>query len=159
MLRCTFILNDQPLSDFVVGGSRFAGGERFPAFSGMEAHRNKRASACHPNIGPIPPGQYYVFDRQSGGRLAGLRDAFGTNKDGWFALYQDDGQIDDQAICESISRGQFRLHPKGPAGLSRGCITVEHEADFQRLSALLRSIPPTAVSGTSLKSYGVVTVV
>ena len=158
MFRCNFILNDQPLSDLVVGGSRFAGGERFPSFSGMDEHRNKRASACHPNIGPIPPGQYYIFDRQSGGRMAALREAFGTSKEGWFALYKDDGQIDDQVICESISRGQFRLHPKGPLGISQGCITIDSESDIQRLRALLRSIPAVAVAGTSLKAYGIITV-
>lgn len=158
VFQCTFILNEKPLSDFVVGGSRFAGGSRFPAFSGMEAHKNKRSAACHPDIGPIPPGRYYIFDRQSGGRLGALRERFGGGREGWFALYREDDHIDDTAICESIERGNFRIHPRGPMGISRGCITIESAADFQRLSTLLRSISPVAVKGSQLKSYGIVTV-
>lgn len=157
MYQCTFILNGEPLSDFIVGGGRFAGGTRFSAFSGMEGDRNKRSSACHPSVGPIPPGQYYIFDRQSGGRFGSLRD-WALDREGWFALYKDDGTIDDETLCDSISRGAFRLHPKGPRGISQGCITLEHRADFIRLSAMLRSASPVAVKGTELKAYGMVTV-
>lgn len=80
MYQCAFILNEKPLSDFIVGGTRFAGGARFPAFSGLNSSRNKRAHACFVGTGPIPPGQYWIFDRQSGGQLGALRDAWRNDK-------------------------------------------------------------------------------
>lgn len=160
MFQCTFILNDKPLSDFIVGGSRSAGGIRFPAFSGLMSNVNKRSAACNPGTGPIPPGRYYIFNRESGGRLAALRKWAGINdgKEGWFSLYSEDDRIDDEAICDSVSRGNFRLHPKGTMGISKGCIVIDNPAEFLRLSAILRSVPPVDVQGSSLKAYGIVTV-
>ena len=74
MLNCTFELNGKPMSGFKCGT------KSFPAFSGIEGHLNRRASACIPNMGPIPPGEYYIIDRQSGGLLGPLRDLF-TGRD------------------------------------------------------------------------------
>lgn len=158
MFQCTFILNDKPLSDFVVGGTRYVGGVRFAAFSGLGASVNKRASACHPDSGPIPPGRYYIFNRESGGRLGALRDWMRSDKEGWFSLYREDDRIDDQTICDSVARGNFRLHPKGAMGISKGCIVIEKPSEFLRLSAMLRSVPPVEVKGSSLKAFGIVTV-
>jgi len=63
MIDCKFELNGKPMSIF------WCGATRFPAFSGLGKHVNKRISACILNQGPIPPGTYYIIDRQSGGLL------------------------------------------------------------------------------------------
>jgi hypothetical protein len=106
MLRCSFELNGKPMSMVNVYATQF------PAFSGLGAHANRREFACHAGVGPIPPGLYYIIDRQSGGMLGPLRDLF-SNKSDWFALYAADGKIDDETFCNKVKRGSFRLHPKG----------------------------------------------
>ena len=86
-VNCTFELNGKPLSALVCGTRKIL------TYSGQREHINRRISACIPGRGPIPPGEYYIFDRQSGGLLGPLRDLF-TNKDKWFALYAIDNKID-----------------------------------------------------------------
>lgn len=76
----------------------------------------------------------------------------------WFALYAIDGRIDDSTYCNKVRRGAFRLHPKGPLGISEGCITIESHGDFQRLRAMLKGTAQIAVPGTNLKAYGKVVV-
>lgn len=95
MIDCTFKLNDKPMSIFKCGATPF------PAFSGRKEHVNRRASACVSGSGPIPPGTYYIFDRQSGGLFGPLSDLF-NNKDKWFALYALDGKIDDETYCKKV---------------------------------------------------------
>ena len=130
MIDCSFELNGQPMSSFKMGAPSF------PAFSGLEGHVNKVVSQCIPNSGPIPKGDYYIFDRQSGGLIGPLRDMF-TGRDEWFALYAIDKKIDDETYCEKIRRGEFRLHPKSEQGLSKGCITINDWTDFQVVRSLL----------------------
>jgi hypothetical protein len=48
----------------------------------------------------------------------------------WFALWRDDGGIDDYTWIEGVKRGNFRLHP---GTLSEGCITLPHDSDFATL--------------------------
>jgi len=151
MLACTFELNGEPMSLFKTNNMQFA------AFSGLGAHANRREFACHAGIGPIPPGVYYVLDRQSGGRLGLLRDLFSAKSD-WFALYAADGKIDDETFCNKVKKGSFRLHPKGSLGISQGCITLENRADFSILRARLKASSQIAIPGSSLKAYGRVTV-
>ena len=151
MHQCSFELNDRPMSAFGIGTLSW------PAFSGQGRHVNKRTSACIVGLGPIPPGEYHIFDRQSGGRLEAFRNLF-SDHGGWFALYAIDGKIDDETLCDKIKRGNFRLHPKGPRGISEGCITIEAISDFQRVSAVLRSSAPSVVPGRELKAYGKVVV-
>ena len=151
MIECIFTLNDKPMSTFGCGSVSF------PAFSGLGEHANRRLFACVAGIGPIPPGTYYIFDRQSGGLLGPLRDIF-TQRDDWFALYAIDGHIDDEAYCESVKRGNFRLHPKGASGRSEGCVVINQKPDFLRLYAMLKSAAPVQVPGSSLKAYGRLTV-
>jgi len=76
----------------------------------------------------------------------------------WFALYAIDGKLDDGTYCNQLLRGQFRLHPKGPRGISEGCITIDNPSDFYHVRALLKSRPPTPVAGSTLKAYGQVIV-
>jgi len=151
VIDCSFELNGKPMSALKCGAMSF------PAFSGLGTHANRREFACHAGIGPIPPGTYYIFDRQSGGLLGSLRDMLNGHGD-WFALYAADGKIDDETFCNQVKRGNFRLHPKGTAGISQGCITLESVADYQRLRTFLKGMPAQAVPGISLKAYGRVVV-
>ncbi len=151
MFQCRFDLNNQPMSAFKIGAISA------PAFSGQGQNVNKRSSACLAGQGPIPPGQYYIFDRQGGGRLKWFRNLFSDHSD-WFALYAVDGKIDDETFCNQLSRGHFRLHPKGPRGISEGCITIEKAADFQHIRAILKSASPVPVQGANLRAYGKVVV-
>lgn len=151
MIDWVFELNDKPMSAFKTGVISF------PAFSGIDQHVNRRISACMSSVGPIPPGTYYIFDRQSGGLLGPLREIF-NDKSHWFALYAVDGKIDDETFCKKVKRGAFRLHPKGLAGRSEGCITIGKIADFHHISAMLRGACQTEVPGSKLKAYGKVVV-
>jgi hypothetical protein len=151
MVDFTFELNWQKLSALKSGALSF------PAFSGFGAHVNKKETVCLARVGAIPPGQYYIFDRQSGGLLGALKDAF-SGKDQWFALYAIDTKIDDEMICNAVERGNFRLHPKGPLGISEGCITIERAEDFHRLRSIIKGSSQILVPGAQLKAYGKVTV-
>jgi len=151
MIDCIFTLNDNPMSTFV------AGTRKFPAFSGVGDYVNKRASACLKNVGPIPLGTYYIIDRQSGGLLGGIRDML-SGKSEWFALYAIDNKIDDNTFCEQVERGQFRLHPKGPLGISYGCIVINTKSDFDFLRTILKNSNTINIPGTELIAYGKVVV-
>lgn len=151
MIECSFELNDKPMSAFRIGALSF------PAFSGKDAYVNRRSVACTPNLGAIPPGRYYILDRESGGLLGPLRELWNNKRD-WLSLYADDGKIDDYTLCEHIKRGNFRLHPKGEFGISEGCITIASTADFYRIRSMLKATRPVPISGTSLHTYGKVTV-
>jgi len=151
MLTCMFELNDKPISALKVGSLSF------PAFSGLGDHANKRTKACVKGVGPIPPGSYYVFDRQSGGTLGPVRDFFSGRTD-WFALYAADGRIDDETFCNEVKRGNFRLHPKGALGRSEGCVVIEKLSDYQHLHAVIKSAKTMDVPGSKLKAYAVLVV-
>ena len=149
MFQCTFLLNDQPMSALKMGAFSF------PAFSGLGTNVNKRASACLAGMGPIPPGAYYILDRESGGRLGAIKDRL-TGRNEWFALYATDGNVDDSMFCNGVARGNFRLHPKGATGRSEGCVTLAEQADFNHLRTILRSASPVPVPGGKYAAYGVV---
>jgi len=151
MKICTFKLNNQPMSEFVVGA------HRIPAFSGLDPHINKRISACISGQGPIPPKEYFIVDRESGGRLGWLYDLFNERSD-WFALYANDGNVDDSTWCKQVQRGQFRLHPKGVTGRSEGCIVINQTSDFHQLKMILKSSPAIPISGSHLLAWGKVLV-
>lgn len=147
MPSCTFILNRLTMSSVITPAGWFS------AFSGDGAHRNNPDSQNVPNNGPIPVGSYYIVDRESGGLLGAVRD-WTLDRDKWFALYRDDGTIDDATFVQSVARGQFRLHPKGPLGISKGCVVLNDPHQFTTLRKFLLSTPATMVPGTSLKTYG-----
>ena len=148
---CTFKLNGKPMSSFEMDSAQY------PSFSGLGQHRNKKQSACLKGVGPIPPGTYYVVDRPTGGTIGSIRDWLG-NKGDWFALYSDDGSVDDQTLCDQNIRGNFRLHPKGPLGRSEGCITIDSLNDFNAIRKKLKSYPLEAVPNSKLKAYAKVLV-
>ena len=147
MIDCSFELNGKPMSVLKCGAMSF------PAFSGLGAHANRREFACNVGVGPIPPGTYYIFDRQSGGLFGALRDLLNGHGE-WFALYAVDGKNDDETFCNEVKRGNFRLHPKGTAGISQGCITLDNRVDYQRLFTFLKTSAPVAVPGSTLQAYG-----
>jgi hypothetical protein len=151
MIHCEFELNNKRVSQF-----KYAN-RQAEAFSGNGVHTNRLQSVCMPSIGPIPPGKYYIVDRQSGGFLGALYD-FLENKSQWFSLYAIDNKIDDVAYCEAVKRGQFRLHPKGPLGRSEGCITIEKPADFVQIRAMLKGTNTVNIPNTELQAYGMVVV-
>lgn len=151
MYQCTFELNSEPMSRFAIGTQMFA------AFSGLSPYVNRRTAACVANFGPIPPGIYYIVDRESGGFFGWLYDAFGQRGD-WFALYANDSHIDDQVYCDEVKRGNFRLHPKVGRGISKGCITIDRQSDFNTIRTMLKGMKKHDIPGTDLFAYGRVTV-
>ncbi len=151
MQQCSFELNNQPLSQFKIGAMSFS------AFSGLGSYVNKRIFACTPDLGPIPPGTYFILDRQSGGFLGPLWDRIKGHKD-WFSLYANDGRIDDKTYCNHVGRGNFRLHPKTGFGISKGCITIENPSHFNHIRALLKSSKPMKIKDTDILAYGTVVV-
>jgi len=135
---CFFELNDRPLSNFVIGANRF------PAYSGYGEYINKRNSACQTK-GAIPPGEYIIIDRESGGSIAGRLWDWGRGKNEWFSLLANDGHIDDIFFCDGQKRDAFRLHPKG-SGVSYGCIAINNDLDFNKLATMLRRGPSKQVA-------------
>ncbi|APY94891.1 Protein of uncharacterised function (DUF2778) [Burkholderia pseudomallei] len=157
-VECTFSLSGQRASIL-----RCAGFGSVAAFSGNGRYVNDPKSTAVPNDGPLPTGVYYIVDRQSGGRMGWLNDfradlLAGTHRADWFALYRNDGVIDDWTSINGIRRGHFRLHPVGYWGISEGCITLPQKSQFEALRKFLKSQPTGVVPGTSMKYYGRVTV-
>lgn len=154
MINCSFELNGKPMSKFICAQVPYN------AFSGSGEHTNTKTYACVPKVGPIPPGQYYLIDRKSGGLKKRLRQFFDMRdpRESWFALYAADGRIDDVTFCEEVKRGNFRLHPKGVLGISEGCIVIDNPIEFDQLALALRSAEQIHVPGLDSKAYGIVTV-
>lgn len=152
MTDCIFTLNGKPISTLKCGAREFT------AFSGRGEQVNRRQFACSYGTGPIPPGIYFIVDRESGGMLGGMRDMF-TGRDKWFALYAADSRINDEMFCNNIIRGRFRLHPKGPRGLSEGCVVIDDATEFESLRVMLKASLLRPIPGSHIKSYGKLTVV
>ncbi|WP_369801868.1 tlde1 domain-containing protein [Pantoea sp. SM3] len=88
-----------------------------------------------------------------------LKEVYGTDRSTCFALYRDDGKIDDITFINGVKRGQFRLHPIGPLSISEGCITLAHPVQFNYMrDRLLRDGPTLKIPGSSLMAYGTVKV-
>lgn len=158
MIHCTFRLNGNALSNLSCPGIGF-----FPAYSGYEGgHRNNPDSVNIPNEGPLPPGKYYIVSRPTGGLRTMVQDWAATKYSGsdrsvWFALYRDDGNIDDWTFIDHVERGHFRLHPAGYMGISEGCITLPSPSHFAVLREALSRTPTMQVTAT-LTAYGTVQV-
>ncbi|RQZ65528.1 DUF2778 domain-containing protein [Burkholderia glumae] len=157
LAQCSFTLNGLRISSLICDG------RIYPAFSGEKGHENKPSDTALVKIGPLPKGSYYIVDRQSGGRLGWLWDTAATllnnsHRDNWFALYRNDGAIDDWTYVNGIKRGNFRLHPVGRAAISEGCITLTSPTQFDQLRTYLKSQAPQTIPGTTIKYYGTVEV-
>lgn len=158
MIRCTFMLNGYGLSTLSVPGVGF-----FPAYSGNAGeHRNNPDSVAVVQVGPLPPGKYYIVDRPAGGFKSKAQAIFnsvlsGSNRFIWFGLYREDSSLDDITLINQVERGQFRLHPAGYSGISEGCITLPNHSHYAILrSALLRTA--SVKIGASLTAFGIVQV-
>ena len=145
----TFELNNTPMSNLTCECGR-----SFPAFSGDADATNDPGATSIPDFGPIPKGSYYIVDRPSGGRLGRLRE-FISGSDKWYALYRDDGVIDDNSSVDGVTRGQYRLHS---GTRSAGCITLQNADDFKKLRDLLSKTKKGKIPGTNIDYYGRVTV-
>ncbi|KMW71382.1 hypothetical protein TI10_21155 [Photorhabdus luminescens subsp. luminescens] len=157
-ITCTFTLNGMPTSIL-----HCIGVGSFPAFSGQKYGRNNAYMTTVQDIGPLPKGRYFIVGRQSGGRLNAIRmwvlkNFYGTDRETWFALYRDDGKINDETFIEGVKRGNFRLHPIGPRGLSEGCVTLTQQTDFDYIRAALLKTTMIPIPGSSLKAYGTIKV-
>ncbi len=106
MIDCTFELNNKPMSIFRCGATPF------PAFSGLGKHVNQWGSVCLASEGPIPLGNYYIFDRQVGGLLGPFDRLFGDRRD-WFALYAIDSKIDDETYCDRVEARRVSASSEG----------------------------------------------
>ncbi|NML30045.1 DUF2778 domain-containing protein [Paraburkholderia antibiotica] len=159
-----FLVNNTPLSPLTINGIG-----TFNAFSGDHQYRNRGGCTMVPNDGPIPAGKYWIVDRPTGGAgsqaYAWAKDTYNSmfgkpsNHREWFALYRDDGAIDDWTWINGVKRGQFRLHPAGGQGISLGCITLPSHTDFMRIrNSLLHTVTiPARHSG--LQAYGTIEVI
>lgn len=158
MIRCTFRLNGQNMSTFSCPGVGF-----FPAYSGYAGStRNNPDDIEKVEAGPLPPGRYYIVSKPTGGRFPVLHDFIasvvsGSDRSVWFALYRDDGKIDDHTFIGKVERGNFRLHPAGYRGISEGCITLPSRSNYQVLYQALTQTARFYVS-PSLVAYGTVQV-
>ncbi|MBB5499556.1 DUF2778 domain-containing protein [Paraburkholderia sp. MM5384-R2] len=136
----------------------------FPAFSGDDIYRNRGGCTAIVGKGPLPAGKYWIVARPSGGirsRLeAMIRDTWNTasgnpsHHDEWFALYRDDGLIDDWTWVSGVKRGNFRLHPVDGSGVSFGCITLKNGADFNKLRQVLLHTPTIPAGNSGMRAYG-----
>ena len=100
-VQCSYQLNGQTTSILTCPGLGSVA-----AYSGHNQGRNNPKFAATPDIGPIPPGTYYIVDRESGGlmgRLHDLYDAHGwgtTDRTKWFSLYN--GATRDKTIIDGV---------------------------------------------------------
>ncbi|EPV8457329.1 TPA: DUF2778 domain-containing protein [Serratia marcescens] len=162
-LHGEFIVNDAQFSPLLIYGVG-----TFLAYSGNEIYRNQAGCVAVPDNGPIPQGHCHIVNRLTGGwkgmLRTDLRDFYSwptstpVIKYEWFALYREDGKIDDYTWINGVKRGNFRLHPSGPLGISLGCITLQHRTDFLAIrQALVSTRPVRLVNG--LMSYGTIEVI
>ncbi|WP_263064080.1 DUF2778 domain-containing protein [Dickeya dadantii] len=158
-LHGKFIVNDANFSPL-----SFPGFGTYLAFSGNNQYRNHSGCTAIPNNGPIPAGKYWIVDRPTAGlrskTITFFKDiASGIKHAEWFALYQDDGIIDDYAWVNGVKRGNFRLHPRGRGGISEGCITLQHITDFYALRNFLLHTTMIKIPRTNLSAYGTIEVI
>ncbi|MEM5338517.1 DUF2778 domain-containing protein [Paraburkholderia azotifigens] len=156
-IACTFRLNGEPMSIL-----RCAGVGDFAAFSGDGTGKDDPKAAAIRDVGPLPPGRYYIVDRGSGGLFSHLVDFFrthvyGTDRSKWFALYHANTS-DDWVFVNGVKRGNFRLHPHGPRNLGQGCITLADPVAFEKLRRSLKSTTQIAIPVGKGFAYGTVDV-
>ncbi|WP_080266970.1 DUF2778 domain-containing protein [Pseudomonas syringae] len=156
---CTFELNSLAISFL-----KCSNNESYEAFSGLTFVANDPNAVNNANEGPLPPGRYYILDRESGGRLGWLKDpiqdAFArTDRSDWFSLYRDDGHVDDETFVDNVARRNFRMHPVGPMGISEGCVTLMSKSGFYQLSKYLHNMEGDRIKGAGQKYFGILDVI
>ncbi len=158
-INCKFKLDKREISSLQCEGV----GE-FAAFSGRDGiSKNNADYSDKLGVGPLPVGRYYIVDRGSGGFFSRLYTSAvdwvnDNDHSTWFALYRDDGKVDDETFVNGVRRGNFRLHPHGRLNISEGCITLSDKAAFIRLrKRLLGTVRMPIPDGTGF-AYGVIEV-
>ncbi|WP_296654584.1 DUF2778 domain-containing protein [Paraburkholderia sp.] len=159
-----FLVDNEFLSPLTIDGLG-----TFDAYSGDEIYRNRGGCTAIVSKGPIPAGKYWIVDRPAGGArsraYAWIKDELNayqgrrTDHGEWFALYRDDGRIDDFTWVNGVRRGQFRLHPAGGHGVSLGCITLPSRTDFQRIRTSLLNTKTIPAGNSGLNAYGTIEVI
>lgn len=170
----TFTLNHQNMSTLNVPGLG-----KFDAFSGQKQGRNNPNMTAVKDNGPLPKGIYYIVARIPTSQIPTdtLRVwyhylsqkatdeyelYYGVNREDFFNLYRSDDNIDDKTLFHGINRGQFRLHPLGPMGVSEGCITLPNKDDFYKIrNYLLNNHKKYLIPGVNQKhitAYGIIIV-
>lgn len=150
-------LNSQPIAQLTLSytdSSGTAQTKSYSVFSGSGDDTNNPDSTDKADAGPLPTGNYYIVDRPSGGTLGPLRDWL-TGRDEWFALYRDDGTINDSTIVNGVVRGQFRMHP---GTRSVGCVTFTSGEKFQEMRGILLATTKATIPGGTTTHYGILTV-
>jgi hypothetical protein len=163
-LQGKFLVNNEPVSPLTIFGVG-----TFNAFSGNGIYRNRGGCTAVPDNGPIPAGRYWIVDRPAGGigsqAWAWTKDTWNSfngvpsHHSEWFALYRDDGRIDDVTWVNGVERGQFRLHPVGGRGISLGCITLASYTDFETIRRALLHTSTIAARHSGVRAYGTIEVV
>ncbi|MCG5078058.1 DUF2778 domain-containing protein [Paraburkholderia tagetis] len=163
-LQGKFIVNNAPFSPLTIFGIG-----TFSAFSGNGIYRNRGGCTAIPDNGPIPAGRYWIVDRPIGGIGSQARtwtkDTWNTitglpsDHAEWFALYRDDGRIDDSTWVKGVERGHFRLHPVGGRGISLGCITLPSHTDFAKIRQALLHTTTILPRNSELRAYGIIEVI
>ncbi|MCU3987380.1 DUF2778 domain-containing protein [Enterobacter mori] len=163
MIYCEFNYNEHCSANSLM--LRCAGVGTFPVFSGLGAFINIPEFSGHRN-GPIPLGKYWIVDRPMGGigskeRMVEKWIKTGNRYWEWFALYRQDGLIDDSTFVDGVMRGNFRLHPLRPdgSGVSDGCVTFRNQADFDQLRQALLNTTTQELPYRKLKAYGELSVI
>ncbi|GAB7535998.1 hypothetical protein BGC_22140 [Burkholderia sp. 3C] len=111
---------------------------------------------------PIPAHMWLKDDGGAvikGSSIVQGREGSAVDHGEWFALYRDDGLIDDFTWINGVQRGQFRLHPAGGRGISLGCITLPSRVDFQRIRTALRHTVQIPARTSGLRAYGTIEVI
>jgi len=126
-----FPVNNAPLPPLTILGV-----DTFNAYSGNDQYLNRGDCTMVPSTGPIP-----------------------VHHSEWFALYRDDGLIDDFTWINGVQRGQFRLHPAGGRGISLGCITLPSRTDFLRIRSALLHTKKIPTTNSGLNAYGTIEVI
>jgi len=159
-----FLVNNEPLSPLTIFGVG-----TFNAYSGNDQYLNRGGCTMVPSNGPIPAGKYWIIDRPTGGlgsiAAARIKDEWNTfwghpsDHREWFALYRDDGKIDDVTWVNGVKRGQFRLHPAGGHGVSLGCITLPARVDFMSIRNALLHTTKIPAGNSGFAAYGTIEVI
>jgi hypothetical protein len=162
-LQGKFVVDNSPVATLVMYGVG-----TYAAFSGNGAYRNRGGCTAIAGEGPIPAGKYWIVPRPEGGLgsqlQASAKDLFNTLKGRpshhkeWFALYRDDGLIDDYTWINGVRRDNFRLHPVGGGGVSYGCITLKSVASFENLRHALLNTPTVPAGNSGIAAYGTIEV-
>ncbi len=145
-----FELNSRPMSTLTCDCGISA-----PAFSGGGDAINNPKRVADANDGPLPPGVWYIVDRPIGGVRQLIHDWWSGDTDEWFALYREDGMIDDKTLVEGVLRQAIRLHA---GSMSVGCLTVTDRGKYNQIWQKLFTTETRFIPGTQIVYYGTITV-